>query len=77
MAKTYFGSGLMTAIYLGSNEITKVYLGSALVFGDSTPPPVAIPQIYMDFYIGMNVETNANNNYTDKFYVGEDVEKQV
>jgi len=72
---TYFGSGKMTAIYKGAVEITKVYLGSALVFGGSTPPTPAIPQIYYDFYVDRQIQTLTN--IYNEFSIGRQVEKKI
>lgn len=75
MAKTYFGTGEMTAIYLGSNEITKIYHGTDLVYTSFVVPN--IPQIYEDFYVGTAVSKNANNNYDTDCYVGINIQKKI
>ena len=73
MAKTYFGTGLMTKIYLGAVEIAKVYYGTALVFVNSVVPPQPSPaivqQVYTDFNLDLQAYQRNNNVYTD-FSIG-------
>jgi hypothetical protein len=81
MAKTYFGTGLMTKIYLGAVEIAKVYYGTALVFVNSVVPPSPSPdlvqQVYTDFNLNLQVYQKPDNNVYTDFDISLQVIKKV